>query len=75
MYGNEPYDEFKWRDFSIGGTKFHVEGGCDRCVMVNINQKTGEKSPELFHALTQSDVRELNPKRVGNDVGCSANCV
>jgi uncharacterized protein YcbX len=52
------YAEFQWKQIQIGETvELTSEGGCIRCPIININQKTGVKSPSLFQALSKSKSR------------------
>ena len=39
-----PWIEENWRDIRIGGVQFEFLKCCTRCVMINIDPKTGEKS-------------------------------
>ncbi|GAQ81349.1 molybdenum cofactor sulfurase [Klebsormidium nitens] len=41
--GLEPFEEDTWQQVRIAGQQFGVIGGCSRCSMITVDQKTGEK--------------------------------
>jgi len=49
--GLEPYAEDHWKEFRIGSHRFYMARPCSRCVMVNVNQDTGEKAAEPLKTL------------------------
>ena len=50
--GTAPFEEDLWKNITIGDTRFRVAKPCERCVMVNIDPKTGMKSPETLKTLS-----------------------
>ncbi|KAL0936322.1 molybdenum cofactor sulfurase [Colletotrichum truncatum] len=54
------YVEESWSFLRLGGLRFKVLGLCQRCHMVCINQKTGEKRAEPY--VTLSKTRRLHGK-------------
>jgi uncharacterized protein YcbX len=55
--GGQPYEEDRWREFSIGNILFEVTKACVRCVITTINQNTGEKDKEHEPMATLSTYR------------------
>lgn len=51
--GGEPFEEDKWREFTIGQNKFAGVKPCARCVLTTINQDTAEKGIEPLVALSK----------------------
>ncbi|KAL7646918.1 UNVERIFIED_CONTAM: hypothetical protein RMT77_002175 [Armadillidium vulgare] len=49
--GGLPYEEDEWKSFAIDKFNFKVLGHCNRCQMVNVNPKTGERSKEPMLSL------------------------
>ncbi|TPX33008.1 hypothetical protein SmJEL517_g03980 [Synchytrium microbalum] len=51
--GLVPFGEDEWsgREIEIDGQVFQVQGPCNRCQMICINQATGERSKEPFSTL------------------------
>lgn len=49
--GGLPYEEDRWKEFSIGNNRFLGVKPCSRCVLTTINQETGEKSDEPLRTL------------------------
>uniref|UniRef100_A0AC34QN91 MOSC domain-containing protein n=1 Tax=Panagrolaimus sp. JU765 TaxID=591449 RepID=A0AC34QN91_9BILA len=50
--GNDvPFDEDSYKRIWIGGIGFEVVSRCTRCQMIAIDQKTGEKDPNVLLAL------------------------
>lgn len=58
--GGEPFDEDKWKKIKIGDVIFYPVKPCSRCITVNVNQDTAEKSDEPLKALAQ--YRTVNNK-------------
>ncbi|EDX16048.1 GD19688 [Drosophila simulans] len=72
------FEELTYKALSIGGIQFQVEGPCQRCDMICINQRTGERSPETLTTISRlqkgrmrfgiyitripPDTKELEPK-------------
>ncbi|XP_068154650.1 molybdenum cofactor sulfurase [Drosophila tropicalis] len=48
-----PFDELDYTSLSIGRIYFKVEGPCQRCDMICINQRTGERSPETLTTIAR----------------------
>lgn len=46
-----PWDEDDWRALDVGAGRFAVTRPCTRCVVVNTDQRTGERSLEPLAAL------------------------
>jgi uncharacterized protein len=51
--GGLPYEEDKWRDFTIGNNRFMGTKPCSRCVLTTINQETAEKGKEPLRTLAK----------------------
>lgn len=49
--GGEPYEEDKWRNFTIGDVRFVGVKLCDRCVLTTVNHITAEKGVEPLKTL------------------------
>ncbi|XP_015212667.2 molybdenum cofactor sulfurase isoform X1 [Lepisosteus oculatus] len=49
--GKEPFEEDNWTKVTVGQTPFQVVGQCNRCQMIGIDQKTGDRSRELLLSL------------------------
>ncbi len=49
--GGDPYEEDKWRNFSVGKTRFIAVKPCARCVLTTVNQDTGVKGVEPLKTL------------------------
>jgi uncharacterized protein YcbX len=50
--GGEPYDEDRWKSFELSGVTFYPVKPCSRCVIPNVDQKTGRRSDEPLKTLT-----------------------
>ncbi|MDN5203536.1 MOSC domain-containing protein [Fulvivirgaceae bacterium BMA10] len=50
--GGEPYIEDKFHEMRIGGQSFHAVKPCARCVLLTVNQQTGEKGSEPLKTLS-----------------------
>lgn len=62
--GGSPYEEDCWQSLSIGTEKFSVLGGCNRCEMVNIDQKSGISQRSSHPLLTLASYRRFKGKIV-----------
>jgi len=51
--GGQPFDEDKWKKFSVGENKFAAVKSCARCVLPTVNQDTGEKGIEPLATLSK----------------------
>jgi len=47
------FEELAYKALTIGGLRFQVEGPCQRCDMICINQRTGERSPETLTTISR----------------------
>lgn len=50
--GGKPFDEDKWKNFSIGKNHFVAVKPCSRCVLTTVDQDTGEKGVEPLKTLS-----------------------
>nr|XP_020455543.1 molybdenum cofactor sulfurase-like isoform X2 [Monopterus albus] len=50
--GGEPFEENNWSHLIIGNTQFMVQGHCERCQMVGVDQDTGTKTKEPLMSLS-----------------------
>jgi uncharacterized protein len=55
-----PFVEDTWQQLQIGAVEFQVVKPCARCVMVTVDQQTGEKGKEPLHTL--ASYRTVNNK-------------
>jgi len=51
--GGVPYEEDRWRKFSVGKNKFAAVKPCARCVLTTVNQDTAEKGIEPLATLSK----------------------
>ncbi|MBX2965431.1 MAG: MOSC domain-containing protein [Cyclobacteriaceae bacterium] len=58
--GGEPYEEERWRNFSIGTVEFAGVKNCARCVLTTVDPETGIKGKEPL--LTLSKYRKHDNK-------------
>jgi hypothetical protein len=58
--GGESYTEDSWKNIKIGNVDFCVVKPCARCVLITVDQETGEKSKEPLRTL--ASYRTLNNK-------------
>jgi hypothetical protein len=71
--GAEPFEEDGWSRLEIGDAMFDVAKPCARCVMVNVDQTTAERDPEVLKTLGKYRLDELGvifgqnliPRRLG----------
>ncbi|XP_022209082.2 molybdenum cofactor sulfurase [Drosophila obscura] len=47
------FEELSYKQLTIGQVQFQVEGPCQRCDMICINQRTGERSPETLTTISR----------------------
>ncbi|MDX1629649.1 MAG: MOSC domain-containing protein [Fulvivirga sp.] len=59
--GGKPFEEFEWKNFTIGNVRFQGLKPCERCVVTTIDPKTGEKGKEPLRSLAK---RKVNDKIV-----------
>ncbi|XP_061445641.1 molybdenum cofactor sulfurase isoform X2 [Rhineura floridana] len=48
---DEPFEEDLWEEITIGTLHFKVIGPCHRCLVICIDQKTGERNKEFLQSL------------------------
>lgn len=48
-----PFEELGYTQLRIGDAHFKVDGPCQRCDMICINQRTGERSPETLTTIAR----------------------
>lgn len=48
-----PFEELGYTQLRIGNVHFEVNGPCQRCDMICINQRTGERSPETLTTIAR----------------------
>ncbi|XP_064555458.1 molybdenum cofactor sulfurase isoform X1 [Drosophila montana] len=48
-----PFEELAYAQLRIGDILFQVDGPCQRCDMICINQRTGERSPETLTTIAR----------------------
>ncbi|XP_023289256.1 molybdenum cofactor sulfurase 1 isoform X2 [Orussus abietinus] len=51
--GSDPFQETKWKSVKIGNNIFMVDGPCNRCQMVCIDQFTAKKTVEPLRTLAE----------------------
>jgi uncharacterized protein YcbX len=51
--GSQPYEEDRWKNFSVGQNRFAAVKPCARCVLTTVNQDTGEKGMEPLATLSK----------------------
>ena len=51
--GGLPYEEDRWREFSIGNNRFVGVKPCARCILTTINQDTAEQGKEPLRTLAR----------------------
>ena len=49
--GCQPFEEDAWQALHIGAVRFRVVKLCTRCQMICIDQRTGEKNPQVLNAV------------------------
>lgn len=57
--GTEPFEEDDWKTLEIDGVSFDVVKPCARCVMVNVDPVTAERTPEVLRTLAGYRNRRL----------------
>lgn len=60
--GGCAFEEDSWQSLDIGGNKFTVLGGCNRCQMINIDQSTGRSQEGSNPLLTLASYRRSKGK-------------
>ncbi|KAI5083295.1 hypothetical protein GOP47_0003038 [Adiantum capillus-veneris] len=60
--GGSAFEEDSWQSLNIGGNKFVVLGGCNRCQMINIDQSTGRSQEGSNPLLTLASYRRSKGK-------------
>lgn len=54
--GGEPYEEFKWSKFTIGGNQFQGFKPCKRCIITTLDPITAEQGPEPLATLSRQRI-------------------
>ncbi|KAG8139664.1 hypothetical protein E2320_002434, partial [Naja naja] len=49
---NEPFEEDLWDQIAIGPLHFRVLGPCHRCLVICINQQTGQRNKDFLQRLS-----------------------
>ena len=62
LTGGMPFDEDRLKRFQIGGVRLVGGGLCHRCGVVNVDQLTGQKNPEVLKLLCQVRMIEGKPR-------------
>ncbi|XP_013907750.1 PREDICTED: molybdenum cofactor sulfurase [Thamnophis sirtalis] len=57
---NEPFEEDLWDQIAIGPLHFRVLGPCHRCLVICINQQTGQRNKEFLQGLSSIRDRKTN---------------
>ncbi|XP_060637428.2 molybdenum cofactor sulfurase isoform X1 [Anolis sagrei] len=57
---NEPFEEDLWEEISIGSLHFKVMGPCHRCLVICIDQQTGQGNKDFFQGLAATRDRKTN---------------
>ncbi|XP_070584996.1 molybdenum cofactor sulfurase [Erythrolamprus reginae] len=57
---NEPFEEDLWDQIAIGPLHFRVLGPCHRCLVICINQQTGQRNKEFLQRLSSIRDRKTN---------------
>ncbi|XP_048367698.1 molybdenum cofactor sulfurase isoform X2 [Sphaerodactylus townsendi] len=57
---NEPFEEDKWDNIAIGSLHFKVMGPCHRCLVICIDQQTGQRNKEFLQSLSSTKDRKTN---------------
>ncbi|XP_054847805.1 molybdenum cofactor sulfurase [Eublepharis macularius] len=57
---NEPFEEDKWDEIAIGSLHFKVMGPCHRCLVICIDQQTGQRNKEFLQTLSSTKDRKTN---------------
>jgi hypothetical protein len=66
--GTEAYEEDKWVSFTIGANRFTGVKLCGRCVLLTVNQETGESGVEPLATLSKY-------RKVGSKVNFGQNLI
>ncbi|XP_042331867.1 molybdenum cofactor sulfurase [Sceloporus undulatus] len=57
---NEPFEEDLWEEITIGSLHYKVMGPCHRCLVICIDQQTGERNKEFLQGLAATRDRKTN---------------
>ncbi|XP_060103806.1 molybdenum cofactor sulfurase isoform X3 [Heteronotia binoei] len=57
---NEPFEEDKWDEIAVGSLRFKVMGPCHRCLVICIDQQTGQRNKEFLQTLASTKDRKTN---------------
>ena len=48
-----PFEEEDWSNVRMGNLEFMVTGACRRCLVISVDQQTGEQDPKAFNSLVR----------------------
>ncbi|XP_039187948.1 molybdenum cofactor sulfurase isoform X1 [Crotalus tigris] len=57
---SEPFEEDLWDQIAIGSLHFRILGPCHRCLVICINQQTGERNKDFLQKLSSIRDRRTN---------------
>ncbi|KAJ7313878.1 hypothetical protein JRQ81_005651 [Phrynocephalus forsythii] len=57
---NEPFEEDLWEEIVVGTLPFKVMGPCHRCLVICIDQQTGQRNKEFLQSLSAIKDRKTN---------------
>uniref|UniRef100_A0ABM5GQW4 Molybdenum cofactor sulfurase n=1 Tax=Pogona vitticeps TaxID=103695 RepID=A0ABM5GQW4_9SAUR len=57
---NEPFEEDLWEEIAVGTLTFKVMGPCHRCLVICIDQQTGQRNKEFLQSLSAIKDRKTN---------------
>uniref|UniRef100_A0A8C6XBC0 Molybdenum cofactor sulfurase n=1 Tax=Naja naja TaxID=35670 RepID=A0A8C6XBC0_NAJNA len=57
---NEPFEEDLWDQIAIGPLHFRVLGPCHRCLVICINQQTGQRNKDFLQRLSSIRDRKVS---------------
>ncbi|XP_077159008.1 molybdenum cofactor sulfurase isoform X2 [Paroedura picta] len=56
----EPFEEDQWDEVAVGSLHFKVMGPCHRCLVICIDQQTGQRNKEFLQSLASTKDRKTN---------------
>ncbi|XP_053119151.1 molybdenum cofactor sulfurase isoform X2 [Hemicordylus capensis] len=57
---SEPFEEDKWEEIAIGTLHFKIMGPCHRCLVICIDQQTGQRNNEFLQTLSSTRDKKTN---------------
>jgi uncharacterized protein len=66
--GGAPYEEDSWRNIKIGAIRFQSPKLCDRCIIINTDQASGQRSAEPLKTLSTYRRSEKNKVQLGQNL-------